>query len=73
MSRRVSAATRWLATATLCTLIVGCDGPTSGTATEAHDQDKTAGHMVHPAGGPSSPLAKKAAAAAAKKAAQAPN
>jgi hypothetical protein len=65
MSRRVSASTRWLATATLCLLIVGCDGPTSGTATEPHDQDKTAGHMVHPAGGPNSPQAKKAAKKAA--------
>ncbi|WZO97784.1 hypothetical protein EP7_004835 [Isosphaeraceae bacterium EP7] len=69
MSRRAFAFSRLLAAAALCMLIVGCDGPTTGTATEAHDQDKSAGHMVHPAAGPNSPMAKKAAA---KKAAQAP-
>ena len=38
--------------------LVGCGGVTTGTAPVAHDQDKTAGHMNHPAGGPNSPLAK---------------
>lgn len=39
-------------------LAAGCGGASTGPAPEAHDQDKTAGHMNHPAGGPDSPLAK---------------
>ncbi|MGE3820117.1 MAG: hypothetical protein AB7I30_11890 [Isosphaeraceae bacterium] len=47
---------------------VGCGGggATTGAAPEAHDSDPTAGHMVHPAGGPDSPEAKKAAESPAK-------
>ena len=45
--------------ATTC-LTGGCGGPTTGMAPVAHDQDKSAGHMNHPAAGPGSPLAKAA-------------
>ena len=41
----------------LC-LFAGCDGQSTGPTPEAHDQDKTAGHLNYPAGGPDSPLAK---------------
>ncbi len=46
-----------LGMAALC-LTAGCGGATTGTTPESHDQDKTAGHLNHPAGGPDSPLAK---------------
>ena len=39
-------------------LLIGCDGASTGTTSVAHDQDPTAGHMNHPAGGPDSPLGK---------------
>ncbi len=43
---------------TACCLTAGCDGVTTGPTPESHDQDKTAGHLNNPAGGPNSPLAK---------------
>jgi len=47
--------------------LVGCgDSATTGPAPEAHDQDKQAGHMNFPAGGPNSPEAKAAKKADAK-------
>lgn len=58
-----------LSVSVLCIgLLNGCDGggAGSGPTPDQHDADPTAGHMVHPAGGPDSPDAKKASAAPSK-------
>lgn len=52
----------WTVAALSLGSLTGCDsGPETGTTPDTHDADAKAGHMVHPAGGPNSPDAKKAA------------
>ncbi len=58
MIRRAFAELACMASVAALCLMVGCDGATTGSAPEAHDQDKTAGHLNYPAAGPNSPQAK---------------